>query len=633
MKKKLIIYYALTAMAALFLMFGLGLLVTRNNNYEQAKATIAQLATAYAENYKPGNEFILSSADGVRLTVVDAAGNVIADSLENDVSVMENHINRDEIQAALRGESQAFMRESETLGVKMMYYARKVPVDLQGNRADSVDTADSYVFVRVAIKVETLNSYAAKTIPLMLMILFGSLCAAVLAGILFSDNALKPLKTVKSSLSAVNKGIFVKIPPTTGDENLNKMLVDINDISERLYETISTLDAEKGKLDYILNNVSDGIVAFDDKGNIMSANVNALSVFNLNENVIGKDVNALTADEYFIKNVNKCVKKGEDEIFEFSKGGKYFLCSVRKANTKKRESDNGLQLDSAKTQSFANTDLNKPAEADGESFLTDYNPRTYLNGDSGKYFTKTQIIILVMSDVTAAKNSERLRSQFFENAGHELKTPLTSIKGFNEMLMLKNKDAGLDDYIQKISRETERMRQLLDDMLKLSRLEHIENDGKTVYDQIDAAEIAKTVCENLQSEADKRNVSLSFEGEGKIAADKQHIYELMKNLAENAVKYNKDGGAAVISIKQIKKGTAIRVSDNGIGIDAAHQSRIFERFYRVEQSRSRETGGTGLGLAIVKHIAEIYGADIKLASKVGEGTKVTVFFRNVPQID
>jgi two-component system phosphate regulon sensor histidine kinase PhoR len=599
MKKKLILFNALIVTAALFLMFALGLLVTRNNNYEQAKTNIAQITAAYALNYSPEEYYADTAADGVRLTVVDKNGVVLADSSESDVSAMENHINREEIQAAANGAPKAVMRESGTLGVKMMYYALKIEIDGEGNMITDGSEAESYVFVRTAVAVETLNSYALKTVPLMLLILFVALCAAVLAGIGFSDKALKPLKTVKASLSEINQGNFVNIPPTTGDENINKMLVDINDISQRLHETITVLDTEKNKLDYILNNVSDGIVAFDGEGNVLSANANALSVFGLNENVIGKDVYALTSDESFVKSVSLCVDSAEDGIFEFGKGGKHFLCTVRNTKGETAASDRrgALSEPSDKTDAFKQKSSNDA------------------------------LIVLVMSDVTAAKNSEEQRSQFFENAGHELKTPLTSIRGFNEMLMLKNKDASLSGYIEKTARETERMQELLDDMLKLSRLEHTESPDEIQKEETDAFETARLVCDNLQKEASERGVSLRAEGCGCVFANRQHIYELMKNLAENAVKYNKEGGYALISVREVKNGTIIQVSDNGIGVDAKHQSRIFERFYRVEQSRSRETGGTGLGLAIVKHIAELYGAELKLSSKTNEGTKITVFFK------
>lgn len=166
---------------------------------------------------------------------------------------------------------------------------------------------------------------------------------------------------------------------------------------------------------------------------------------------------------------------------------------------------------------------------------------------------------------------------------------------------------------------------LISDMLNISKL---ENSSATQLHpvEVNVKDVAKEVIDDLKIQAENKKITVKITGEGTISAEKEHIYELMKNLAENAIRYNNDGGNVEIKIEKRAEGVRLIVKDDGIGIDPEHQSRIFERFYRVDKSRSRSTGGTGLGLSIVKHIADLYGATISLTSKLGVGTTVRVDF-------
>lgn len=557
MKRKLIIYNGIVTAIALILMFGLGIIVTRNNNFEVAQQNIIAMTEVYSNNYSDAADFTREVDENIRVTVIDAAGKVLADSKYADVSGLENHIGREEIQAALKGEPKTAVRNSETAGVKMIYYALKK------------DTADGYVFVRVSMPVGSINMYVLKTIPLSLVILLASLTFSVIVCALFSDKSLKPYRTVKESLEALNRGSYIPVLATSDDDEINKMLLEINEVSAKLKDNMAHAAEEKTKLDYILNNISDGIIVIDSGFNVGLMNSNAQAIFGVTA-VTGKNANCLTSDRAFIDNLTECVEKGQGAIFDYQSEKAYYLCTAR--------------------------------------------------------ITENGLLILVMSDITAAKNNEKLRSEFFANASHELKTPLTSIKGFNDLLMLQNKNKKLAPYIEKTGGEADRMLALIDDMLKLSDL---ENGGSPELSDVSVSEVAEEVVENLKPLADEKRVTLtaSSKGGSVIKAERKHIYELIKNLAENAVKYNNAEGKAEIDVSADKNSVTVTVSDNGIGINDKHQQRIFERFYRVEKSRSRETGGTGLGLAIVKHAADIYRAEVTLKSKYGEGTSVTVKFK------
>jgi two-component system phosphate regulon sensor histidine kinase PhoR len=227
--------------------------------------------------------------------------------------------------------------------------------------------------------------------------------------------------------------------------------------------------------------------------------------------------------------------------------------------------------------------------------------------------------MVVLSDVTENHENAKRREEFFANASHELKTPLTAIKGFNELAALHNKDEGIQKYVDSITRETNRMLALIGDMLKLSELETAQDTSPV---PVQLAKIANEVREAVQPAIEEKAIIVEVVGDGSVTAEPGHVYELLKNLIENAVRYNNQGGKVYVKIRR----TQITVKDDGIGISPEEQTRIFERFYRVERSRSQQGGGTGLGLSIVKHICALYGWKLTLKSKLGVGTEITVAF-------
>ena len=227
------------------------------------------------------------------------------------------------------------------------------------------------------------------------------------------------------------------------------------------------------------------------------------------------------------------------------------------------------------------------------------------------------------------RNEKIKRDDFFANASHELKTPLSAIKGFNELTALNNKDENLTRFISGIARETGRMLSLIEDMLKLSELEAEDVDGGAV--EVSLAAVIDEVTETLSTAISEKSLRFTSMGDGTVTAVQGHVYDVVKNLLENAVRYNKQGGRVSVIVKGDKSGrgdstVSLKVADSGIGIPAEDRLRVFGRFYRVEKSRSVKNGGTGLGLAIVKHICALYDWEVTLSSKVGKGTVVVVRF-------
>ncbi len=236
----------------------------------------------------------------------------------------------------------------------------------------------------------------------------------------------------------------------------------------------------------------------------------------------------------------------------------------------------------------------------------------------------------IHSDRVLRENNEKMRQEFTANVSHELKTPLTSISGYAELIetgMVKPEDVA--EFGSKIHREASRMIRLVNDILQLSHLDSVRPEGEAVtMETVDLLELARDCVERQKVNARHAYVALSYLGESApVLGSRTLLEELYQNLCDNAIRYNRPGGKVQLAVGCTRDGHAyLTVRDNGIGIPKDAQSSVFERFYRVDKSRSKATGGTGLGLAIVKNIARIHNARIKLESEVGAGTTITVTF-------
>ena len=221
----------------------------------------------------------------------------------------------------------------------------------------------------------------------------------------------------------------------------------------------------------------------------------------------------------------------------------------------------------------------------------------------------------------------KVRQDFTANVSHELKTPLTAISGYAELIENHMVDPGQETrFAQEIQQNANRLLSLINDIIRLSELDSSEGDTLN-FEQMDLDEVARECVKGLQVNAAARNVTLSYEGEVcELRANRDMMGELIDNLGQNAIRYNNEGGTVHIKVTHENGEPVLIVTDNGIGIPKDQQERIFERFYRVDKSRSKQTGGTGLGLAIVKHIVALHDAQINLESEPGEGTTIRVTF-------
>lgn len=554
MKNKIVIFNIVIVTLALLIVFFSGISLIKKSHLEEAEKQVVTVTDVYAANYS--DNITATAPKDIRITVIDANKKVIADSQDSAI-VGKPHENREEITAAWEDSPKVVTRKSESLGADMVYYAKKVTV------------GDTFVIVRAAIKVETVNQYVFNALPTYVYVLISVLFVSYIAGILATVNLIKPLEEVKNTLAAVNNGEKInRSYDNESDSDVREMLGEIADVSEKLQNSINEANTERERLDYVLANVSDGITVIDAGGIVTVMNKVACGVFG-GDGFIGRKYTALTADEKFLSEIGETVALRETRSFEYENEGNIYMVIAR-----------------ALENSFT---------------------------------------VIVLTDITQIRNGEKMREEFFANASHELKTPLTAIKGFNDLIALKTSDEEIKSFTAKSDKEITRLVSLIGDMLDLSKL---ENSGKIAdAEELDLGKIATEVAESLAPLAANKKISVSVSGNGIVRMEREHAVELVKNLVENAIIYNNENGTVEVSVLNDGGNVVLRVKDNGIGIEEEHLGRIFERFYRVNKSRSRETGGTGLGLSIVKHVCALYNAEPVVHSRYGEGTIVEVKFK------
>lgn len=395
---------------------------------------------------------------------------------------------------------------------------------------------------------------------------------------IYAKETKKRAEEVKNSLQSISQGHYRPIKTDSKNPEMYAIYNEINELADGFLNTMRASDAERKKLNFVLNNVSQCILAVDENNVVKIMNAPAKKLFSRDDSFVGRDLYFAVSDAKLLSKIVQALKNGPSS-FEYRMDDKYLLVDICRT-------EGGIHDE-----------------------ITD---------------------IIIISDVSSEKLAAKQRSDFFSNAGHELKTPLTSIQGLTELLLVKiNPESSAYKYAQRIHNEAERLGSLVMDMLKLSNIENLQSlkAAEESATEVELSDIAAEVIEALEAEAAKKNLTVRLEGKGTVLADPRKIYEIINNLYSNAVNYNVLNGSIKVSIEKTDEGTVLKVADTGIGIDKKHIPRLCERFYRVDKSRSKKTGGTGLGLAIVKHVCALYGAELNISSEEGVGTTVTVVFK------
>ncbi len=544
------IFKSILSVAAAVLMASLviitGVLYSYFGNVQEAQlrdelSLAASAAEQLGENYLEGLEY-----DRYRLTWVDSDGNVIFDS-HADVSLMENHADREEIREAVAFGSGSSVRQSSTLTEQTIYEATR----LKDGSVLRISVSRATAFVLVLGMIQ----------PIAAVLVFAIVLSAWLAH-----------RMAKQIVEPLNKLNLDKPMENDAYEELSPLLHRIHTQHKEIEYQMHTLKRKQDEFEQITDNMKEALVLLDNSGRIISINPAAKKLFGIDTNCIGADF--LTIDRK--KDMRQAVQKAQDN------GQAYFYSKKNGRN---------YQFDLSRIDS------------DGD-----------VHG-----------LVILAFDITEQVNAEKHRQEFTANVSHELKTPLQTIIGSAELMEIGVvKEEDVPRFVKNIRQEAIRLVSLIEDIIRLSQLDEGTEMPK---EDVSMLVIAEEVKETLSDAARAKDVSLEISGDdGVINGVRRLLYEVVYNLCDNAIKYNRQGGCVKVSIAEHQNTVQISVSDNGIGIAPEHQDKIFERFYRVDKSHSKQSGGTGLGLSIVKHAVQYHHGKITVESELNMGTTISVLF-------
>ena len=588
MRRNLFAKLALTFLALLVIsLLAVDFFAERALRRDYERAGLAQLTSVgrFAKLHPPPRESLSTldsatpglrdwvaqmSVTGVRITVITANGKVLADS-EADARTMENHADRPEIRDALaRGDGRS-LRRSVTLQRDLLYYAVR-------HNAPSGEP----LVLRFALPLETsdaaLASFRRSLWLWSLLILFIAGAATILVSRTFSDR----VDRLKEFSRRVASGDFGPLPSDGTGDALEALGVSLNQTAARLDGTIRTLTEERNLSSAILGSMVEGVAVVNGSERLVFANPGFAEILAIDvPPQSGSALVEVVRQSELIEAVRQVLRgepRVEAEIVTGTLRQHFFAATVASV--------------SAGTTSGA---------------------------------------VIVLHDITDLRKLERVRRDFVANVSHEFRTPLTAIQGFAETLLA----GAIDDpqnrgrFLEIIVEHSRRLARLTEDLLKLSKMD--ADRLELEISDVSVTQFVAICLETAQRRAVEKELQLVVnvpEDLPDIAADRRRLAEVLQNLLDNAMQYTLAGGKITLSARHTDHEVVFTVSDTGIGIPKTDQSRIFERFYRVDAARSREVGGTGLGLAIAKHLVEVHGGRLWVDSEIGQGSQ---FHFSVPE--
>lgn len=428
--------------------------------------------------------------------------------------------------------------------------------------AGSIDEYN--IYVRISIPTSDINKVTSTYLTVGFLLLFIILGLSTTLILYFIKREVDPINVSVKELSRIS-----------GEDIINPSIDDmaeiIGKINLTLNDKIRKIDLERTKLKDILNQINTAIILIDSRSNVGIINSKALDIFGTTlEACEGKNMIYLIRDLKLQNEIASALNNKEDILTTLDLDDKTYKVLIK------------------------------------------YVEASWTLG----------AIIVRMEDVSEEINLEKTKREFFANASHELKSPLTSIMGYLQMITtgIASDNESIIEYSNKSLGEASRMNSIIGDMLDLSKLESKENINIT---KVNVGSVVNEILEGLESKIKQKNITLTIDKmDVYLQTDYNHIYELIRNLVDNAIKYNKQDGSIYINLNE----DYFEVKDTGIGIPTSDQTHVFERFYRVDKAKSKTLGGTGLGLAIVKHICEIHKYEIRLKSILDVGTTIQIIF-------
>jgi two-component system phosphate regulon sensor histidine kinase PhoR len=506
----------------------------------------------------------LGRVGGARFTFIRPDGHVAWDS-RAEASGMDDHASRPEIAAALAGSEGRAIRKSPTLGGDMLYVA--VPV--QGG------------VIRAAMPLSAFETELGRNTVIVLALLGGSALLACLAGFFSAWRIARPLEGLVAGVARMAKGESLRPLPVPEMEEAAKVALAVNAMAKEMDERMRRVLLEQSRQQAILVGMGAGVLALDRKQKLIFANTEAKKLLkHQGEDMAGRHILELS---------------GNADLQSFVEGA--------------LGREDSLEAEIVMSQ--------------GQGLV--YQARTApLRGGSGEI----DGVLVVLSDVTRLKRLEQARRDFAANASHELRTPITSIRGFAETLRHAENLSKEDErsFLDIILRQSARLEGLIGDLLLISRLENLEGISRDAFETLPVRLIAEASAQTCAPQAAAKSMTVTVDVEEGLCA-KVHpeaMERALTNLIDNAVKYSPGNTTVTVRGRGEEGRVVLEVMDQGPGIEPGHLERVFERFYRVDAVRSRELGGTGLGLSIVKHAAQAHGGSVEAKSAPGKGSRFSI---------
>lgn len=508
---------------------------------------------------------------GMRVTIIGLDGKVLGDSevQPEKLEFLENHLQRPEVHTALQGQTGHSIRYSRTLKTDMVYVAQVFKVKEQVSGV-----------IRLAFPLYHVDKLFLE----IRKILYGSTLVAVLialgVGFYLANRTTRPIREMTLAANRIAREQFHhKVRVETHDE-LEDLAESLNIMSSKLESRFRAIQEEKQQLTTILASMAEGVMVLDSKGKIILTNKAFRTIFRLQDDPVGHTPIEIIRNPMVAKSLMEGLQSETLVNKEIS-----------------------LTVPGTKIIRFMSAPLLK-----GETPIG---------------------LVTVFHDITDIRAMEQVRKDFVANVSHELRTPLTTVQGFAETLLdgaVEDKDIA-DRFIRNIYTQTRRMTALVQDLLCLAQIESGKIQMK--FEMTDIRSVIKSSKETLVDKAQKQNVPIVLELPQEPAIfplDTRYFSQALINLMDNAVKFSRSANPVTVQLMEVSDGLEIRVIDKGYGIPSEDLPRIFERFYRVDKSRSTETEGTGLGLSIVKHIIESHHGTVRVESELGKGTTFILHF-------
>lgn len=419
---------------------------------------------------------------------------------------------------------------------------------------------DDGSILRVSREMDNLIGAFRKVFPIDILMSILIFIIATAVSRRLTKKTFEPLNNLNEDLLTIDTDMFPEISPF-----INK----INNQNKTIKDNYREISRERDTIETILKNMKESLIIIDENKNLLSVNNSAKELFNSKRKLIGENILNLIRDDDLLKLIDDA-------------------------------------LMGSSVESITN--------------IGDREFKFYVNPVFED--KKVRGVVILFIDETEEIRALRLREEFSSNVSHELKTPLTSICGFSELLVNGMvDDANKEEFYKLIYDDSKRLLNLIEDIMKISGLETEETFSR---EEIKLKELIKDILRAQRNLIDEKNIAVSLDGDGLVFENKTMMWELFANIINNGLKYNKDGGKLDIKISEDEKHYEVLIVDTGIGIPSKDLARIFERFYRVDKSRSRKIGGTGLGLSIVKHVLQSIDGKLEISSKLGMGTSFKI---------